>query len=91
VVILGYSNLFAKLVAIRRIVVEALVDRGFPDADAQAVALDVVAQIIADLDGFATILDAVDEHAERLEAMALSTYFTQLHDERRRRRDSNPS
>lgn len=81
-------DLFAQLQVVRRRVVEALVDRRFPDGDAQDVAREVLAEIMADLAGFAELLAAVEDYAEHFEKLALITYLGHLSEERRRRPDS---
>lgn len=83
-----YSKLFADLSVARRLVVDALVDRGFPDSDAERVAQAVLELITANPVPFSEVLFTDDERAY-LERMALSVYLAQLRQESRGRPDGN--
>jgi len=82
------ANLFAELQAVRRLVFNAVVDRGFPARDAHEVAREVLSEIIADLAGFADVLAASDDYAEYFDRMAMAAYFRLLDGELQRRRDT---
>lgn len=74
------------LLAVRGIVIKAMVGRGFPRDDAEDVTQDVLERISRCPDDFAAQLDDVDHHRAYFAKMAYNYYLMRLRSERRRQR-----
>lgn len=74
-----------QLAAVRTLIVESLVQRGFPPEDAGVVVDDVFVQIDHDPSIFSNKLAALDENETWFVAIALKAYATRLQDARHQR------
>jgi DNA-directed RNA polymerase specialized sigma24 family protein len=74
-----------RFVALRRVVVTALVNRGYPYQDAEDATQDVLEKIAARPARFADKIAALEEHEGYFVRMAVNAYLMRLRSERRRR------
>lgn len=80
------DNLPAQLAAVRRLIVGAILHRGFPCQDAEDVTQDVLVKIASQPDRYTRLLGDLDAHGAYFVAMAFNTYRMRLRGERRRQR-----
>lgn len=73
------------LAAIRRLAINTLATRGYPRVDAEDVAQDVLAKIVANPQEFAERVAALPEHRGYFATMAMNSYLMRLRAEMRRR------